>query len=981
MLRRVLEPILPCVLLLAALPTIEAQAQPQSSEGPAVERAVHQALGEVESWLRAARRADGPTPSEEVRYRQRRRLSRIAQAAASLSEPEAQRWQHKVSVLLRQLDDLRHQDSPASSDHALRGSPTSWQKSGTCGSAAALRDGDWSIPAVPASGLWLRHRAERTGPFRASTRGSEVDLSISVYSACPEAGGRLLAAGDDESGLDAIAGWTARKGEERWIALRSEWPRGGTVRLAVGPSGGLSGTVTGGGSPLAGVEVYAWRDASSPADLAVTNASGFYEVSALTPGTYFVTTSNAAPYLNELYDDLPCTEPTFPACDPVTGSPVTVGAGSTTAGIDFDLSLGGSIRGRITDITSSPLPGVEVHLRDALGRHVAIVMADGAGDYGAVGLPAGDYYANTQTDDYRDEIWDDFPCTGATGCPSLLGDRITVETGLETTGIDFELEELGGISGQVTLAASGDPVPFPVIEAYRVNGPFVDLAAVAVGLADGTYDFGGLYPEDLVVATALDESLRDEVYDDRPCVASSGCPVESGDPVTVLLGAVTTGIDFAVDEKAQIEGTVTDAATGAPIADAYMRLWTIGGDEVAATFTGTDGSYRFTALWPNTYAVTSLAAAHFNQVYDSIPCDPACDPTAGTPIVAAFGTLATGIDFSLSLAGAIRGSLSTANTGSPLTGAVGLYRPPDSPLVTNTDALGEWSFLGLEAGTYWAVSGNDQGYIDEVYDDVPCEPSCDAPALGTPIVVGEGEQISGIAMALDDHSIVSGTVTQELSGLPLFQARVTLYNQAGTRLGSAFSDENGEYSLPRAQPGILFARATLGDDFEGELYDDLPCPDGCDPTTGTGIPVALASETIGIDFSLSLALGVRGQVVESGTGLPIVDATVHVWTASGGLWRTLTTGPTGHYAAPVRFSGTYFVSTDNGAGLVDQVFDGISCPGGPAVSGGCDPTQGTPIVISSAAPIATASFTLAGPIFADGFESGDTTAWTTTVVP
>ena len=54
--------------------------------------------------------------------------------------------------------------------------------------------------------------------------------------------------------------------------------------------------------------------------------------------------------------------------------------------------------------------------------------------------------------------------------------------------------------------------------------------------------------------------------------------------------------------------------------------------------------------------------------------------------------------------------------------------------------------------------------------------------------------------------------------------------------------------------------------------------------------------------------------------------------------------------------------------------------GGPASEGGCDPLTGNAIEVIGAEPgVAGIDFELGPTIFADGFESGDTSQWSTAV--
>jgi len=56
----------------------------------------------------------------------------------------------------------------------------------------------------------------------------------------------------------------------------------------------------------------------------------------------------------------------------------------------------------------------------------------------------------------------------------------------------------------------------------------------------------------------------------------------------------------------------------------------------------------------------------------------------------------------------------------------------------------------------------------------------------------------------------------------------------------------------------------------------------------------------------------------------------------------------------------------------------VACPDGSAFDGLCDPTTGDPVEVPEATTVTSIDFQLTpdrGRIFADGFESGDVSAW------
>ncbi|MCI0347593.1 MAG: hypothetical protein L0221_19505 [Chloroflexi bacterium] len=107
---------------------------------------------------------------------------------------------------------------------------------------------------------------------------------------------------------------------------------------------------------------------------------------------------------------------------------------------------------------------------------------------------------------------------------------------------------------------------------------------------------------------------------------------------------------------------------------------------------------------------------------------------------------------------------------------------------------------------------------------------------------------------------------------------------------------------------------------------------------------------------------------------------IDFWDTGGVLVGSAVTGLGGSYLFDAG-AGTFFVSTDNGLGALDEIWDDVPCPLGPAFEGLCDPTTGDPVVVPSFdTPVTGIDFTLTGvTIFADGFESGDTAAWSLAV--
>ncbi len=530
-----------------------------------------------------------------------------------------------------------------------------------------------------------------------------------------------------------------------------------------------------------------------------------------------------------------------------------------------------------------------------------------------------------------------------------------------------------GISGTVTEDGNGDPVTAAVI-LWNELGFSLDTEGTN---GAGAYEFSGLPPGTYFLSTQNFGTLIDELYEDIPCPFGFSCDITSGTPVVATAGSVTSGIDFTLEPGGTLSGTVTDADTGDPLTSVQIEVLDEAGELVSSGSVDVSGAYNTTPGVPTgTYFARTnqfTGMSYVDELYDDIPC-PACDPTTGTPIPITAPTETSGIDFALELGGTISGTVTEESTGDPLGNSTVVIQDSQGNFVTSgsADAAGNYtSSGGLPSGTYFAYAFEFGGsnLLNEIYDNIPC--SVCMPTIGTPIAVSSPDDTSGIDFDLEEPGSFSGTVTEATTGDPIEFVSIEARDIQGNFLAIGNTAADGTYTVSGLPPGNFLALAFSG--YVDELYDDIPCPNGiCNLSDGTPISIATNTDTPNIDFDLRQDSFFSGQVTFAGTGIPLGGVVVNVFDDDGHLVASQITGFNGNYFVFGLPAGAYYATTTNTYGFDDELYQGLPCAGG-----SCDPTTGTPIVTVRDQTTFDVDFTLGNElvIFANGFESGDTSAW------
>jgi protocatechuate 3,4-dioxygenase beta subunit len=733
-----------------------------------------------------------------------------------------------------------------------------------------------------------------------------------------------------------------------------------TANITLAATSGIGGTVSdtqAPAQPVSGASVsYTGTGGTAGSGTTTANSSGGYTFSGVSPGTYSVAAT--------------ATGFTSPSAQPVT----VASGGTATANLTLTATSG--ISGAVNDSQATPQPisGASVHYAGTGGTTGSGTMGtDLSGSYTFSGVPPGTYSVTAS----------------ATGFTSPAADPITVTAGVTATA-NFTMSATSGISGTVTDSETPAQAVSGATVAYTGTGGTTGSGSTTTG-AGGTYSFSGVPPGTYSVTAT-----------------ETGFTSPAAQPVTVTAGVIKSGVDFTLNATSGISGTVTDGTL--PIGSATVSYSGTGGSNGSGSIgTAVDGTYALSGVPPGTYTVTASAAAYGPQ---------------SKPVTVTVSTTTIGVDFTLTATttGTISGTVSDSQTPArAVSGATVTYVDTNNSVNTGnvlTDSSGGYSFSGLSTGSY-SVSVTDSDFT------TPAAQPVTVTAGGTATATFTMTATSGISGTVSD----SQTPAQSVGG-----ATVSYSGTGGTTgAGTTTTDSTGTYAFngvppgtysvtvtktgftsPAAQTPTVASGSTATVNFtlsatsgiSGAVTDSqAPAQPvsgatvsytGTGGTTGSGTtttsssggytfngvppgtysvtasragftspaaqtPAVTSGVSATANFILTANSGIGGTVSDQASA-PVNGATVS-YTGTGGTTGsgTTTTNSSGVYALNGVPSGTYSVSASD---------TGYTSPAAQAVT------------VTSGATTSGVNFTLTSsshqPIFSDGFESGNLSAWTKT---
>jgi hypothetical protein len=794
---------------------------------------------------------------------------RISDASSRLTIEEKnklQRWlswsQMVQSELATSAADAALSKAKPERNKALLGEASNdlgvyFAQDGACESAIALPTPTLSA-ALPSFTAGVRLNANQAQWFSVETRidaainlstvGSEVDTKLTIWDACPNAGGKILSAHDDDLGLAELHTIKASARAKR-ILVQLESTQSGTAQIqSLRANGLIRGIITRPQGATDGVTVYAYRvTATGYALVAQTFASqGSYQISAV-PETYIVLAvpSNSNMFLlGRAYPNVPCFRPGV-LCDAAQAERIVLGDGQTVSGINMRLTEGAIIAGRLQTyvppiLGQSPFDVVRIRVPEQNFEHTS--RMDAAGRYAFKGLPPGRYFAEISAIDYELQVYQNQPCVLVNSQCDLSNARpIELSDGAQALNVDFSANRLFAAFG--TIAGPDGPIQNAVVRFYSAEGTYLRESAT-----DGRGRYSIALGSGSFFALVEASGFRRTLYDDINCNLSSGCTITQGTPI--VISTQDRQIDITLPQLGRITGTVSDDL-GAPIENANVILCVPSnncGSLGGSARTSSNGVFELRGLLAGTYYVLARSDRHIDQAYPNVDCqlpnNQSCQPSlAGAQaITVTDNQIISNINFQLPRAGSISGSLGD-NLGF-LSGAIYTYKTglTSGPYSTDfdLDSAGNYIVNDLEAGEYRMLA-NFSSYFSQVYPNQNCvleSGGCNILA-GELIDVSLGQNVLNKDFNLINRYVISGQVTDADTNAPLASVAIDLWKIAfisGPPNASTVTDAQGRYTIASVDNTFnsrVYVSTDAPQPYQNAIHADVVCQPGTSAFAGT----------------------------------------------------------------------------------------------------------------------------------------------------
>ncbi len=232
-----------------------------------------------------------------------------------------------------------------------------------------------------------------------------------------------------------------------------------------------------------------------------------------------------------------------------------------------------------------------------------------------------------------------------------------------------------------------------------------------------------------------------------------------------------------------------------------------------------------------------------------------------------------------------------------------------------TNDFGEYSVTNLYAGSYYVVTDNNQGYVDEYYPDQVCGQPCydsyppdkwEYYMFVEPIVIkSQSFSISpedihtGIDFSLNQGGIITGRILDAESSNPMEGVRIAIVDAAEDQVETATTNAQGIYKSSIPLPaGQYFIRTYVDAPYLNQTSDGTICKSiyRCDYSIAEAIEVVSGSESVVEDLRLDKGGSISGYVLDAETGEGLANIEVSIFEEAPFGWsHSVRTNSYGYY--------------------------------------------------------------------------------------
>ncbi len=665
----------------------------------------------------------------------------------------------------------------------------------------------------------------------------------------------------------------------------------------------ISGRVTSAaaGTPVAGVTVCASVAGGEGGGCVTTGASGEYTVGGLGAGRYRLSFSSKeypAQYYGGVYS--------------YSGAPsVQVGTGQAVEHLDMALRGGGSISGSVHAVQGgAAIEGIGVCVHTSDGPFSCASSGPG-GAYSIQGLAPGAYRVTFDS--------------GHGYLEAVRPARVAVTAETVTGGVDATLTFGGGISGTVREAATGHPLAGVTVCPTLIESGFESIGfgeSCTTTAGDGSYRLEGLAEGKWTVQFGKPEAFAQQFF-------RGAASPEEATSVEVTLGAVTAGVDAALDTGGAISGAITGPA-GEPLDGAQACATPASspnGYPTKCASTDSGGDFTITFLSPGRYQLQfsdygkHLITQYSGDVYWLLQ--------AGKVRVSDGGDT-SGVDAQLHGGGSLTGTVRSRDSEAPLPSieVCASRRAPEGEVVPTLPACvftagdGGYKFSGLTPGEY------ELSFSSPVHKFVTLRLSAlvsaervqggiDAAVAPGGGIAGQvkdegGEALPGISVCAL-HAAVSGACAQT--------NQAGVYKIAGLEPGSY--EVRFERPGPFVEPGINLA---------SEYYPGVALP-----AEASTVNVTAGTLTQEVNARMSPGAILAGRVTAAASGEPVDEDYICAILQPRSSYQSYCafTDENGEFEIPGLATGSYTVRAAGMAGLAPRFYGtATEATAVPVVAGG-----------------------------------------------